>query len=271
MSFQHSLTPEDLAAFAELAVVPGVTVGDLAYVQAMSLYSTGLIDTTVLNTLDRNSNLRVFQTPIGKAGQGYAASFLHTRSETNLDVDNFQMDGNEVFVGTHACWSICKRTNPGAAAAANQGATDENQVLIPSLHAVWALLSGLYWEVTVGDDITRNYGLLKDYPQGGGIYGVPTLQSFAVTYDDTISGLAGRTAPVGAQNGMPSIYCSRPLALPIVAPPNISVKIEVKNGNAIQAPVTSSSTGASTNWMGMLDYFQIRCVLEGYKFTMPVG
>ena len=270
--YQHSLTPEDLSAFAKLAVVPGVTVGDLAYVQSMSLYSTGLIDISTVNQLNANTRRRLFQTPIGKSGQGFAGSYSLTRSETNLEVDNFAMDGNEVFVATHACWSVCLRTADDGGTA-NQGETDEMQNLIPSLHGLWAILNSMWWEVTVGDDITRNYGLLKDYPQGGGVWGVASMEAFDVTWQGTLSGMVGRNNAIGAQNGNPSIYCSRPLALPIVAPPNISVKIEARSGNGVDAPVINNrlGTGASQNWAAIVDYFQIRCVLEGYKFTMPVG
>tara|TARA_R110000823_G_scaffold197401_1_gene328594 strand:- start:1 stop:795 length:795 start_codon:yes stop_codon:yes gene_type:complete len=264
------MTPEDLSAFARLTVVPGVTVGDLAFVQATSLFSTALIDITTINTIASNRRRRVFQTPIGKTGQGFGPAYALTESETNLQVDNFQMEGNEVFVATHACWSVCKRVSAGGAAA-NLGAADEMQNLIPSTDALWAILSNTYWEVTVGDDITRNYGLLKDYPQGGGVYGVPTME--AVTTGAAATGMIGYNTPIGAQSGSPSIHCSRPLALPIVAPPNIGVKIEARTGSTISAPIGVAHTGAAgtANWMDLLDYLQIRLVLEGYLFTMPVG
>jgi len=259
-TYGNSFTPADLEAFAALTVVPGITVGDLSFVQAMSLYSTGLITPSAANTLGANSNRRLFQVPIGGTGGGYAAAYTHTRSETNLEVRDFKNDANMVFVATHACFAVSKRSR-------NAGATTEIQSLIPSTSGLWSLLQGLYWEVTVGDNITRNYGLLKDYPQGGGIYGIAAVDGAATA----VPTLAAATNGVGAQNGNPSVYCARPLSLPIVAPPNIGVNIEVKNGTSTAAAVINDNAGGVDNWLAAAEFIQIRCTLEGYQFTMPVG
>lgn len=260
MHAPYEFTERDIKRFARMTVVDGITVGDLVYEQPMAMYSTAAIAPSAADTIGQNTSARLFQTPLDQSGQGFSSDL--TRSETNMEKADLKMDANEVFVATHAAFSVWKRTS-------NALATSETVSLLPSGDALAAVISNFWWEYTLGNDRTRNYGLIGGYPQGGGAWAAPAAGSFA---DSTVGTQNNSySAFRGVQNGLPSVHCMRPLSVPMLAPPNIGTKVEVKCGSAFSVAPANDGDGAGGNWLGATEYLIIRMALVGYRYTMPVS
>lgn len=245
---------QDLKPYAQMTVVDGVTVGDLAFASAQTFYSTGLIatDSGTANILPANSRVNLFSGAVGSAGaQGYGAAAVLTESETNLRDREGKLGANECFVGIRCGFNVFRRSSNALAASetiSHIGTTD-------GLHG---LLDHLTWTWNPGDTIERTIGPIGMYPAGGGVYG--HLLGTATGGSPTTEAIAW-----GATNGIQSPYTLRKLPLPIIWKPQIRTQVKVECGTGFEA----YSHGSVDSW-DTTDYIGVRMVVQGILFTMPV-
>lgn len=245
---------KDLQPFARVTVVPGVTVGDLNFVSAQSIYSTGYVSPTTDNNFAANIDLDLFQAAIGDNGQGLAAGQLMTRAQTNFQDSAGRLPANEVFVGIRCLVSVYQHVNADVAVT---GVTLplSNAIPIPDQTGAWDIVKELSWEYQTGDGIIRNVGALSGYPQGGGVY-------------DAVNSANAAGDTIGAQNGYPCPTVSKELPIPFMFLPNISTRVKVKSGSPITTPTAADFLVAAAQVK--LRALAIRMTFQGYKMTMPV-
>lgn len=250
MSVNATKLISDLAPYARMTVADGVTIGNLVFSSAQTIYSTGLIAAGGAGVLSANSQVTLFSGAVGAAGsQGYAAGATLTESETNFFDSDGRLGSNECFVGIRCGFTVYKRSGNALAAS-------ETVEHIGSVSALHGLLDSLSWEWNPGDTINRIIGPIGDYPAGGGVYGHNIIANVPV----------GPGAPLGAQgatNGYPSYATFRKLPLPIVWKPNIRTQVKVSCGSGFTSPAGAAA------WEDT-DYLAIRMTVQGVKFTMPV-
>lgn len=241
---------KDDAAFAELkpylkmTVAPnGVTVGDLNFVVAQTQWSTALINTAVADTVAADTNLDLFQVAQGDVGQGFATAL--GRGQTSWKDSQGRLPANQVFIATSCGFQIFSRSTDSTTATAIE-------TLIPKQSAVNAIGRNLSWEVTIGDGITRNYGSLIDFAGYGAQY--------SVSNPDAVNDYSN-TAMLGHPDSR-----GRKLRIPLVFPPNISVRIKVRGGNAFAVDPASGGDA-----LPAANFVAVRQFLHGYLCTMPVG
>ena len=246
---------KDLQPFARVTVVPGVTVGDLNFVSAQSVYSTGYVAPTTDNNFAANIDLDLFQAAIGDNGQGLAAGQVMTRAQTNWLDSAGRLPANECFVGIRCLVSVYQHVNADVAVT---GVTLplSNAIPIPDQTAVWDIIKELSWEYQTGDGIIRNVGPLAGYPQAGGVY------------DSVDPTDAANTAAIGAQNGYPCPTVAKELPIPFMFLPNISTRVKVRSGSPITTPAAANFVVAADQVK--LHALAIRMTFQGYKMTMPV-
>jgi hypothetical protein len=243
---------KDDAAFAELkpylkmTVAPnGVTVGDLNFVVSQTQWSTALQAIATDDTVPADVNLDLFQAARGDVGQGFTTAL--TRSQTSWQDTGGRLPANQVFIATSCGFQIFRR---------DVASTTANCIedTIPKLSAVNAIGRNLSWQVTIGDGITRNYGSLLDFGGYGAQWGVPNPA-------------AANDFSVGCFMGDPDSK-GRKLRIPLVFPPNISVRIKVRGGNQF---LVDDVSAAATHTLNGGSFLAVRQYLHGYLCTMPVG
>ena len=263
MAIKNEQFLKELLPFSKVTVVPGVTVGDLNFASAQSVYSTCYFTPSANNTFAANQDKDLFQAAIGDNGQGLAAGQVMTRGQTNFVDSQGRLPANEVFVGIRCLISAYKHTNPLAAQVSGAVLTTGNkQAPITDVAALYQILHQFSWEYQIGDGIIRNSGALASFPQGGGVYAPAT-----------VAVLASQPA-VAAQNGTPVADDRKDLPIPFMFLPNITTRVKVKSGaQIIVENVSLGGAGTGTfdiDGTGTADYLAVRMTFQGYKLTMPV-
>lgn len=262
-------TFDELRPFVKMTVAPnGVTVGDLAFVSAQTHWSTAIAPIATDNTVPSDLALDMFQSAIGDTGQGFSTSL--TRGETSWLDSAGRLPANQVFVAIECGWQAYLRSS---ASTTDKLAVSIN---IPSIPALQAIGQNLSWDVTVGDGITRTVGSIGAYGGLGGVTGnIPWLGQAAAGAGSFYSAIPGAR---GAQLGDPNSSGVR-LRVPLVFPPNINVRIKVRNGNGFTTPNCGSPTAdlddqtpslPGVTESGVTTYLAFRQYLRGYLCTMPV-
>ena len=263
MAIKNEQFLKELQPYSKMTVVPGVTVGDLNFASAQSVWSTGYIAPTSNDNFAANSEVQLFQAAIGDNGQGLAPGQVMSRGQTNWQDSSGRLPANEVFIGIRCLVSVYEHTNAVVnvfgASFANTGALYSSQVPINDVASLYGILKSFSWEYQIGDGIVRNVGPLASYPQGGGVWEAPIqLAQQAV---------AGSNTAIGAQNGLPSPIVAKELPIPFMFLPNITSRVVVKCGSPLTT-TTGTFTAAAAEQAG--DFLAIRMTFQGYKLTMPV-
>ena len=245
MAIKDDAAFEDLKPYLRMTVSPnGVTIGDLNFVVAQTQWSTALQSIAVANTVPADVNLDLFQAARGDVGQGFTTAL--TRSQTSWQDTQGRLPANQVFIATSCAFQIFRRDIASTTSAAVED-------LVPKLSAVNAIGRNLSWQVTIGDGITRNYGSLLDFGGFGAQYAVPNP---AAINEFCVNAYMGEPDSKG-----------RKLRIPLVFPPNISVRIKVRGGNAFAVEDVSGAGGQTLD----TTFLAVRQYLHGYLCTMPVG
>ena len=261
MAIKNEQFLKELLPFSKVTVVPGVTVGDLNFASAQSVYSTCYFQPSADETFDANQDKDLFQAAIGDNGQGLAAGQVMTRAQTNFVDSQGRLPANEVFVGIRCLISAYKHTNSSAAALSGATLASSKQAPITDVSALYQILSQFSWEYQIGDGIVRNSGALIGFPQGGGVY-----QSAQAG----ISGIAVAPA-IAAQSGYPDASSKKDLPIPFMFLPNITTRVKVKSGAKIIVEATGGVAGGTFDTgTATADYLAVRMTFQGYKLTMPV-
>jgi len=257
MSIKNETFLKDLQPYSRMTVVPGVTVGDLNFASAQSVFSTAYIQpSAAADTFAANREVDLFQAAIGDNGQGLAPGQVMTRGQTNWLDSQGRLPANEVFIGIRCLVSIYKHRNSdkalvSGASFANTLTVYSSDLPIPDVASVYAIAKEFSWDYQTGDGIIRNAGALAGYPQGGGVWEAPL---------GAISAGA-----VAVQNGWPCPTVARDLPIPFMFLPNISTRVKIRSGSAIT--LTAGSIDYNT---ANAEYLAIRMTFQGYKLTMPV-
>jgi hypothetical protein len=265
MAIKNEQFLKELLPFSKVTVVPGVTVGDLNFASAQSIFSTCYFQPSADETFDANQDKDLFQAAIGDNGQGLAAGQVMSRGQTNFVDSQGRLPANEVFVGIRCLISAYKHTNASnsalsGASFALSGTAYSKQAPITDVAALYQILSQFSWEYQIGDGIIRNSGALIGFPQGGGAY---QPQQF-------ISGTAAAAA-IAAQSGYPDASSKKDLPIPFMFLPNITTRVKVKSGAKIIVEAASGTAGTTfDNGTATADYLAVRMTFQGYKLTMPV-
>ena len=241
---------EELAAYADMIVVPGLTVGKLVYANAMTLYSTAGFN-VASGAVVANTKLDLYQVQIGESGQGFTTAV--TLGQTNSRFSKGTAPKNQVFIATHAGFEIfgCSSLDPTSALQEN--------MLPPEV--IFALADQFSWDLNIGRGQTRTIGTLLEYGASSGAWAAS---------QEAIS--AGSLYGTVGQLGLPGGAMKR-LATPLIFPPQIPVEISAKCGNGftlinqgVNAALTDNSLGtpiATTN-------ICVRQHLRGFLMTTPV-
>jgi len=246
MAIKDDAAFADLKPYLKMTVAPnGVTVGDLNFVVAQTQWSTALQTIATADVVPADVNLDLFQVAQGDVGQGFTSQL--TRGQTSWKDAQGRLPANQVFIATSCGFQIFRRDTADTT-------TTATEVLVPKLSALVNIANNLSWEVTIGDGITRNYGTLAAFAGYGAQYSVANPA-------------ASNAFSAGALLGHPDSR-GRKLRIPLVFPPNISVRIKVRGGNTFQVNDVSDA-GARTLPAG--GFLAVRQFLHGYLCTMPVG
>lgn len=226
---------EQLAPYASMTVVPGVTVGQLNYANQQDLFADATFQQSG-GAVPANQSLSFYQAALQEVGGGFSTGL--TLGQTNSKFSKGQPPANQVFIGTHFGFGVCYAdTNNPASGLAQQlfGADD-----------LFALIQNFSWDLQIGNGIIRTIGSLAEYPDVGG------------AWSESRGSLGGQTpsAQTGAQNGIPACHKAK-LPIPIVFPPLINVNITAACGNAFTLSVSDK-------------YVSVRATLSGFLMTMPV-
>jgi hypothetical protein len=261
MAIKDDAAFQELKPYLRMTVAPnGVTIGDLNFVVAQTQWSTAIQSIATANTIPADVNLDLFQAAQGDIGQGFSTAL--TRSQTSWLDSQGRLPANQVFIATSCGFQLFKRV-PVAGSDPAKTTVNVEEVLLPKLSAVNAIGRNLSWEVTIGDGITRNYGALIDFPGYGGQYGVvnPSVPPVQAADPNAIG------FSQGAMLGDPDDR-GRKLRIPLVFPPNISVRIKVRGGNKF---AVDDVTQSDKDTLGITEVLAVRQYLHGYLCTMPVG
>lgn len=253
---------EELAPYAKMVVVPGVTVGNLTYSNQQDLYSTAAFSTGATGIIAANQQLQFFNGALGESAitQGYTGGIL-SLSQTNSKFARGQAPANQVYIATHAGFQLSQISDTNLNNAHTEsllvGLTETDN----NVSDVFSVANNFSWNLTIGRGITRNIGTLQEYP-------APGVWAFQ---DDGIRGVDGQNpANVGdnvfAQLGTP-LACLKKLEVPIIFPPLVNVTIGAQCGSFIQLQqvIASAARGA-----GAINV-QVKMIMRGYLMTMPVG
>lgn len=249
MAIKDEAAFEELKPYLKMTVAPnGVTVGDLNFVVAQTQWSTALLPIATLNTIPADVNLSLFQTAQGDPGQGFTTGL--TISQTSWQDTQGRLPANQVFIATSCGFQLFVRSSSSASGTLGTPVTEN---LLPKISATHAIARKLSWEVTIGDGITRNYGSLLDYSGYGGVYSV-------------VNPVSANVAAAGVQMGHPDTH-GRKMRIPLVFPPNISVRINVRGGDSFTVDPTVTAAGPLPG----STFLAVKQYLHGYLCTMPVG
>lgn len=237
-SYDFPTLYQELQPYADMVVTTTrgrqITVGDMQYVTHQTLYSTAVYAPGAAAVTPFQVDL--FKAGLNEQGQGWAGSL--TKSETNFEGSNGQFAANQAFVATRAAWSVWKLNDH----ATN---TDANQYqLFAQADDLLPIITKGVWDLSIGRGPTRIIGNLTDYPAGYGVHAVNGGIAVA---------LGGATT--GMQNGCPGVPM-KPLDIPIVFPPLVSVDISAKWRSGF---TLSGNPG----------YIAVKLALFGFQFTMP--
>lgn len=252
MAIKDEAAFEELKPYLKMTVAPnGVTVGDLNFVVAQTQWSTALLPIVTAQTIPADVNLSLFQTAQGDPGQGFTTGL--TVSQTSWQDTQGRLPANQVFIATSCGFQFFVRSSSNAAGTL---ATPVTEGLLSTVSATHAIGRKLSWEVTIGDGITRNYGSLLDYSGYGGVYSV-------------VNPSAAALAAAGVQAGHPDTH-GRKMRIPLVFPPNISVRINVRGGDAFTVDPTAGAD-LTAGPLPANSFLAVKQYLHGYLCTMPVG
>ena len=235
---------EELAPFSRMLVLPGLSLGQLQYVNQQDLYSEGLITATT-GVVARNASCSLFQAALNQpaAAQGFSAGTMGL-GLTNSKFQLGQAPANQVFVALYAGFSIYR-------ADGTEAAGDELTLL--AKNDLFAVAQQLSWQLNIGRGIARTIGTLAEWPAGTGVWASEADLTTAIPPASPTA-----TQVSGAQLGGPNSKF-RKLQTPIVFPPLVPVEITVQNGS----PFTINAA-ATCN-------LRIRMTLQGTLMTLPVG
>lgn len=233
---------EQLAPYAGMTVVPGVTVGRLAYANQQTTFSDAVFTADASGNVAANTELAFFRAAVTETGQGWTSGL--TLSQTNSKFSKGQPPANQCLVAT--------TFGVGVYYTDDLNPANSQDVGLPNSLELFALLTNFSWDLQIGNGITRTIGSLMEYPDIGG-----TWSAQPSTTIGTVAPVVQPTTRKGAQNGMPACYQVK-LPIPIIFPPLINVNISAKNGNAF-----TIATAASANIV-------VRVSLGGFLMTMPV-
>lgn len=244
---------EELAPYAKMVVVPGVTVGNLTYSNQQDLYSTAAFEATN-GIVAANQQLQFFNGALGESAitQGYTGGVL-SLAQTNSKFPRGQAPANQVYIATHAGFHASQISTRDLTAAhtesllRSQNATQRNENDVFTVANTWS------WNLTIGRGITRNIGQLNEYP-------APAIWAYQ---DDGLL-TAGQGDPTNGgdisfgQLGGPW-SCLKKLEVPLIFPPLVNVTIAATCGTFQRLIGTTTKN------------VQVSMVLRGYLMTMPVG
>jgi|688.fasta_scaffold07353_8 hypothetical protein len=251
MAIKDEAAFEELKPYLKMTVAPnGVTVGDLNFVVAQTQWSTALLPIVADNTISADVNLPLFQTAQGDPGQNFTTGL--TISQTSWQDSQGRLPANQVFIATSCGFQIFVRNT---AVSSGTLAAPATEFLLTNISATHAIARKLSWEVTIGDGITRNYGSLLDYSGYGGVYSVVNPSPTATL------------GAAGVQMGHPDTH-GRKMRIPLVFPPNISVRINVRGGDGF---TVDDAAGAGNATLLTGNFLAVKQYLHGYLCTMPVG
>jgi hypothetical protein len=245
MASEEKSVFEELAPFARMVVVPGVTVGNLVYSNQQDLYSSSAF-AAAAGAVAANTQLQFFTGALNESAvqQGYTAGTLSI-SQTNSKFSKGQAPANQVYIATHAGFLISKISTLDLTATPNELLLPiSNNGAVSFGGDVFSVGQNFSWDLTIGRGITRTIGTLSEYNANG---------AWAVR-DEGEKGAA--TATTAGQNGKPGCQMQR-LQVPIVFPPLVNVGITAANGSPFQLLAAAN--------------VQVRMILKGYLMTMPVG
>lgn len=227
---------EQLAPYAQMTVVPGVTVGQLNYANQQDLFSDATFQLSTLN-VPANQSLSFYQAALTEVGSGFTTGL--TLGQSNSKFSKGQPPANQVFIGSHFGFGVCfaDTANPASGLAQQLFNADD----------VYSLAQNFSWDLQIGNGIIRTIGALIEYPDVGGAWA------------ESRSTKAATAPQTGAQNGIPGCYKVK-LPIPIVFPPLINVNISAACGNAFTL-TTSTASGK---------FVSVRATLSGFLMTMPV-
>lgn len=250
MASEEKSVFEELAPYARMVVVPGVTVGNLVYQNQQDLYSTAAFASSAAGVVAANTRLPFFSGALNESAlsQGYTKGTLSI-SQTNSKFSKGQAPANQVYVATHAGFLMSKISSLDLTATPTESLLPiSNDASVNLRGDPFSVGQNFSWDLTIGRGITRTIGLLSEY-NANGVWAIRDEGDTPAAAEDTTAG----------QNGRPGCQMRR-LQVPIVFPPLVNVVIEAINGS----PFLLTKTTAATN-------VQIRMVLKGYLMTMPVG
>lgn len=235
---------EQLAPYAGMTVVPGVTVGRLNYANQQITFSDA---TFALSTklVQANTEVQFVTSAITETGQGFSSGL--TLGQTNSKFSKGQPPANQCLVARQLGFGVYYLLDDQD--APTNDPADILKFTLPSARDLFAILSNFSWDLTIGRGIARTIGGLMEYPDAGGAWST-TLTS--VTAGEVVA------PTVGAQNGVPACHFVT-LPIPIIFPPLVNVAITAKCGssfNLLDAPNNSQVV--------------FRLSLGGFLMTMPV-
>mgnify|MGYP001614636864 CR=1 FL=1 len=237
---------EQLAPYAKMTVVPGVTVGQLTYANTQVL-TTAAVFTSVADAapiasslVGPNTAINLFLGALTEVAQGWTTAM--TLSQTNSRFSKGQPPANQVFVGTHFGVTFSKTgdTSPAAVQTETLFSADD----------LFGLLHNFSWDLTIGRGITRTIGTLMEYPDLATLY-AEVRPSIEVA--DTV------TPDSSAQNGSPWGVSAK-LPIPVVFPPLVNVQIVAQNGSGFN--LRDEGNNARN--------IVLRASFKGFLMTMPV-
>ncbi len=243
---------EQLAPYAAMTVVPGVTVSRLAYANQMDLTSDSVFNTS-LKTVPANQELQFVNAALTEVGQGWTGGL--TLKQTNSKFSKGQPPANQCLIATHLSMGVYYVNSKDPSQA--------QQIALPSARDLFALIQNFSWDLQIGRGISRTIGSLLEYPDAGGVWS-ETRDSFAITNLESPpdAGLVGIAA---AQNGVPG--CVRvKLPIPIIFPPLVNVGLTAKCGNAFDLQDLDSAVASPPFDTNIV----VRMTLGSFLMTMPV-
>ena len=253
---------DELAPYARLTVVPGVSVGQLNYVNQQDLTYTCAFQPTIVAvdgvnkvTIPANTTLQFFQGTIGDSATtaGYTAGTLSS-SQTNSRFPRGQAPANQCFVATACGFSVTTLATSGGGRSALDlnAAPIQSQLIAPEY--LYQLAHQFSWDLTIGRGITRTIGPLAAFPGPDAVYAV---QNDAGTFVG-----AGEVQNPGASQLGSAGQGFTKLKVPVVFPPLVNVAITAQNGSPFMLCNESALLASA---------LQVRITLRGYLMTMPVG
>lgn len=244
MAAQNENIFEELAPYARLTVIPGVSVGQLNYVNQQDLTYTCVLPVTA-GAVPANSILQFFQGTLGDAATtaGYSAGTL-SLSQTSSRFPRGQAPANQAFVSVSTGFTINQLDT-------NDLTATPKASLVPFADDLYALAHNFSWDLTIGRGITRTIGTLASYCGPEAVYAIQNDAEAPDAGDFYGSNTLGK----------PGMGFTK-LKVPIVFPPLINVSITAQNGS----PFTLLDAIAQTT-----RYYQFKITLRGYLMTMPVG